>query len=87
LEKSKNDWYILFPNHHEGLRLNKELKGLNLKCTIAPTPRAASTSCGISLMVYKEDLDLIRKVIEERGITIEKIVHVPARDGWQFRGC
>ena len=85
--KNDFDWYILFPNHHEGLRLSKELKGRGIKYTIAPTPRVASTSCGISLIVLEEDLDLIRKLIEDLGITIEKTVQVPARNNWQYRGC
>jgi hypothetical protein len=87
LEKKYFDWYILFPNHHEGLRLSKELKGRGIKYTIAPTPRAASTSCGISLIVLEEDLDIITKIIDDLNITIEKTVQVPAQNNWQYRGC
>jgi hypothetical protein len=86
LENKDYDWYILFPNHHEGLRLNKELKGRSIKGIIAPTPREASTSCGISLIVLETDLEIIRQVIAELGITIEKIMPVPKKD-WHYRSC
>lgn len=75
---SDYDWYILFPNHHEGLRLNSELKQRGIKNTIAPTPRAASKSCGISLIVLEQDLPVINQLIEEQRINIEKIVQLPA---------
>ena len=81
------NWYVLFPNHHEGLRLNRELKERGIKNTIAPTPRSASTSCGIALIVGESDLDDIRQIITERDITIEKIVQVPVKNGWQYRSC
>jgi len=81
------DWYILFPNHHEGLRLSKELKMRGLQYTITPTPRAASTSCGISLIILEAELPAINKLIEDLNIRIEKIVKLPARKNWQFRGC
>ena len=77
--------YVLFPNHDNGIRLYKELKNLGVRATIAPTPRTASKCCGISLMVRKEDLDIIRTCIKEREIEILKIAAVerdinPRRD-------
>ena len=66
--------YVLFPNHDNGMRLYRELKKRGLKATIAPTPRAASKCCGISLIVQEEDLDKIRECVREQGIEILKIV-------------
>ena len=80
------DWYILFPNHHQGLRLNRVLKEQEIKNTIAPTPREASTSCGISLIVLEGDLPFINKIIEGNRIIIEKIVRVPKKE-WKYRSC
>ena len=40
-------YYILFKNHDNGMRLYNSLKSKNIKATIAPTPRVASKSCGI----------------------------------------
>jgi len=86
-ETSDYNWYILFPNHNEGLKLSGELKRCGIKYTIAPTPRAASISCGISLIVLEEDLPAINQVIREQMINIEKIVQLPAIKNWKFRGC
>ena len=52
--------YVLFPNHDNGMRLYGILKEAGIKTTIAPTPRAASKCCGISLLVREEDLDTIQ---------------------------
>lgn len=78
--------YITFPNHNEGLRLSKELKEVGIKYTISPTPRSVSTCCGISLIVLEQDRGLINRLIEEKGINIEKIVPFPARKNSPYRG-
>ncbi|MGE5398536.1 MAG: DUF3343 domain-containing protein [Chitinophagales bacterium] len=79
-------YYILFPNHNEGLRLNRELKQKGIKNTIAPTPRAARSSCGISLIVEAEDLQEVEAIIKDTGVLVEKIVKLPVTKDWQFRG-
>ncbi|NLW91778.1 MAG: DUF3343 domain-containing protein [Syntrophomonadaceae bacterium] len=67
-----------------GLRLKKELDGQDIKAMISPTPRDASKSCGISLMVDEGDLPLIRQIIVENNIEIIKIVSL-ARKEWKYR--
>lgn len=69
-------YYVLFPNHDNGMRLYREMKENGLKCTIAPTPREASKCCGISLLVKKEDLDQIRKIVKEKQIEILQIAEI-----------
>jgi len=78
-------WYILFPNHHQGLRLSRELKKQGLKSTIVPTPRAASSCCGMSLLIEPSDLEIMQQIITELRIEIEKVVKLPIKDGWQYR--
>lgn len=78
-------YYVLFPNHDNGMRLYREMKENGLKCTIAPTPREASKCCGISLLVKKEDLDQIRQIVKEKQIEILQIAEIkkdidPSRD-------
>lgn len=78
-------FYVLFHNHDNGMRLHKELKKAGLKSVIAPTPRAASTCCGISLLVQEDQLDEVRRCIEEHEIEILKIAEIvkdvnPRRD-------
>lgn len=69
-------YYVLFENHDNGMRLYNSLKSKNIKCTIAPTPRVASKSCGISLLVNKEDIEKIRECVANESIDIIDIVEI-----------
>ena len=78
-------YYVLFPNHDNGMRLYQKLKKEGVRSVIAPTPRSASKCCGISLLVKEEDLGKIRACGEENGIEILEIAAVekdvnPGRD-------
>ena len=77
--------YVLFPNHDNAMRLHRELKALGVRAVIAPTPRAASKCCGVSLLVKEEDLGAIKSCVEEPGIEILTIAEIerdvnPKRD-------
>lgn len=63
-------YYVLFENHDNGMRLYKSLKNEGIKSTIAPTPRQASKCCGISLMVNEEDIPRIRECVQREQIEI-----------------
>ena len=69
-------YYVLFPNHDNGMRLHKELKALGVKAVIAPTPRVASKCCGISLLIRKEDVEIVEQCVRDRDIEILKIAEV-----------
>ncbi|NMM63233.1 DUF3343 domain-containing protein [Clostridium sp. P21] len=56
-------YYILFPSHTEGMKLEKILKEQKIKYTIVPTPRQLSSCCGISIMYNKEDENEIKDLI------------------------
>lgn len=68
--------YVLFPNHDNGMRLYKELRAQGVKATIAPTPRAASKCCGISLLVKEADLETVNTCIAEHDIEILGIAEI-----------
>ncbi len=75
----------MFPNHDNAMRLHRELKNLGVRATIAPTPRAASKCCGVSLLIREEDKEAVEACIEEHGIEILKIAAIerdvnPKRD-------
>lgn len=67
---------MLFPNHDNGMRLHKELKALGVKAVIAPTPRVASKCCGISLLIQKEDVEIVEQCVRDHHIEILKIAEV-----------
>ena len=75
-ERKEIQTYVLFPNHDNGMRLHRELKKLGVRAVIAPTPRGASTCCGISLLIKKEDTEIVKKCVEEYQIEILKIVDI-----------
>jgi hypothetical protein len=71
-------FYVLFPNHTEGMKLDSILRKSGIKHTIVPTPRRLSVCCGISIMYNEEDRERIIKLIEENGVSIlgmESLVH------------
>ncbi len=77
--------YVLFPNHDNAMRLHRELKKLGVWATIAPTPRAASKCCGVSLLIREEDIKAVEACIEEHKIEILRIAEImrdvnPMRD-------
>ena len=74
------DYYVLFPNHQEGLRLYRKLKETGIKCSISPTPREASNFCGISLLVSEENVGKVKKVLANNSdIKTEDIVKIKRR--------
>jgi hypothetical protein len=75
------EYYVLFPNHHQGLKLYELLQEAGVGCTIAPTPRSASNRCGISLLVGEEQLEAVRRVIAAGGVQTEGIARVCRKPG------
>lgn len=61
-------YYVLFPNHMNGVKLHAILNRENFKVIIAPTPRELSTCCGISLLVREEDVEEIKIIIGRNHI-------------------
>lgn len=76
------DCYILFPNHHEGLRLYKELKAAGVKCTIAPTPREASSFCGMSILVTEDWLSAAKLIIDKIEVKTKGIARIRKKTGF-----
>ncbi len=62
--------YVLFPNHDNAMRLYRELRKLGVRAAIAPTPRALSKCCGVSLLIQEEDLETIRECIKTNEVEI-----------------
>ncbi|MGE5632122.1 MAG: DUF3343 domain-containing protein [Caulobacteraceae bacterium] len=75
----KMDYYVLFPNVNEGLKLEKLLKENSMKYTIVPTPRELSKCCGICIKYAVEDERAIKELIERHEIKIEGIKGLPVR--------
>lgn len=85
----KTNWYVLFPNHENGLMLYHALKAKGVKTTIVPTPRKAQECCGVSLLVDDEaKLDKVRACIEREHIQILRIQSLSdERDAMRDQYC
>jgi hypothetical protein len=82
------DYYVLFPNHQEGLRLYRKLKENSIKCSISPTPREASSFCGMSLLVSAENVGAVKKVLAgDNSIQTEGIVKIKRRTALWNKTC
>ena len=74
-----NNYYIMFPNVTEGLKLEKLFKENSIKYTIVPTPRELSKCCGICIKYEYEDEDTIKLVVENHDIKTEGFKSLPKR--------
>ncbi|WP_139652737.1 DUF3343 domain-containing protein [Raoultibacter phocaeensis] len=70
------DCYVLFQSHTDGLALHRALRGLGVGARIAPTPRAARSTCGMSLLVSCDDEGRIRAAAKECKARIEDVVRL-----------
>lgn len=83
------EYYVIFPNVENGLRLNELLKAEKISVTIAPTPREATKCCGISLLIKnKNDIPVVKKIVDDNGIEILDIFEAEnKRDPMRNRFC
>lgn len=81
------DHYILFPNHQAGLLLHRLLRAADIPCSIAPTPREASSFCGMSILVTEANLAGAQQVIDEHNAQITGIARILRKTGVWNRTC
>lgn len=69
-------YYILFDNHTQGMMLHELLCNHDIPNRIAPAPRATDgkAACGMSLLIHPDDIDAVRKCIEENNAEYVNIV-------------
>jgi len=65
--------YVLFPNHLEGLKLEKLLKKENIKYTITPAPRELSSCCGITIRINPNITKRVQEIIDNNEVSITNI--------------
>lgn len=71
------DYYVLFHSHENGLLLHDAIKKAGLKAQISPTPRRASVSCGISLLLKEDIREQVWDLIKKNNIEVIDIVELP----------
>ncbi len=67
-------YFILVENAQIATELLGVLRKEKIKATLAPTPREADHTCGVSVYVYnKEDVDKIKPLAEKNKLAIDQI--------------
>ncbi len=64
-----HDIYLIsFNSTHHAIRFEKRLKELKLNIKTIPTPREITSSCGLSIMFSKDNIDTIKNSIDDLKI-------------------
>lgn len=83
-----SDYYVLFHNYTEGMRLYQYIRARGIAAKISPAPRVASVCCGMSLLVEETAIEAVRRCISESGVQIDRIVLLPRQiDPTRDRYC
>ena len=64
---------VLFYSTSAAIRAEKLTQGAGLKIKLIPVPRQLSSDCGISLRFEWDQADVIRSVLEAKGMEIQGI--------------
>lgn len=62
-----------FVSVHHMMRAEKALKERAIACDVIPTPRAISTSCGMSIVLAARDAALVEEVFQQKDILLDGI--------------
>ena len=76
MDDSDIRYYVLFENYEHGMALHGLLDDNGIKNRIAPAPRAiqGKLTCGVSLLIEKEDIEAARKCIDANNADYYDIV-------------
>ena len=81
------NYYILFDNHEQAIKMHRDLQNAGIDSVIAPTPRSASLCCGVCLRSKKEDYQNLERYLQENKAVYREIKEIqenlnPKRDAY-----
>lgn len=62
---------VAFSSTHCAIKSEKELILAGILVKIIPVPREITSGCGLSIKFGVEDLDIVKKILEENNIEID----------------
>ena len=72
-----NEMYIVsFNSTHHAIRLDKTLQEAGIRSTTLPTPREITASCGISIRFLYEDIESVKKILNENSVEYKGIYKI-----------
>ena len=64
---------MTFKSVSYAMKVEAALKNCNIKFRTIPVPRSISSSCGLCIRFFKEDLDDIKIIIAKNNLVFDKI--------------
>ncbi len=65
--------YMTFKSVSYAMKVEAELKKNDIQYKVIPVPRSISSSCGLCVRFFKDDMDKLKLIIEKTGLVYEKI--------------
>lgn len=65
--------YMTFKSVSFAMKVEAVLKKHDIQFKVIPVPRSISSSCGLCVRFFKEDLDRLKDIIEKNSLVYENI--------------
>lgn len=74
-------YVVSFDSTHHAIKGEKLLKEHNLNIRMMPTPREITASCGLSIRFEEIELEEVKSIIDESGLSIKGIYEMRREQG------
>jgi len=64
---------MTFKSVSYAMKMEACLKKYNIQYKVIPVPRSISSSCGLCVRFYKDDMDKLKSIAEKNSLVYEKI--------------
>lgn len=65
--------YMTFKSVSYAMKVEAALKKYDIQYKIIPVPRSISSSCGLCVRFYKDDMDTLKSIIEKNSLVYENV--------------
>ncbi len=65
--------YMTFKSVSYAMKVEAALKKCNFKFRIIPVPRSISSSCGLCVRFFREDMDDLKSIISKNSLVYDNI--------------
>lgn len=65
--------YMTFKSVSYAMKVEAALKKNNIQFKMIPVPRAISSSCGLCIRFFKDDMEKLKSIIENNSLSYENI--------------
>lgn len=73
------DCYVLFASHTDAMSMYQQVRNAGINARISTTPRQARSSCGVALLVPREQALATEQFAAQEGLDYERIVALPCQ--------